>query len=79
MSEKKETDYDYCEYCNKEMKKDDDFVLVRKYPSGWQEWKASLYPYDWLPFRKSSLKDFGMIYHKSCFLESERVNVKPRP
>jgi len=61
-----------CEYCHQEMKKDDDFVLVGKYPSVGQEREADLYPYDWLSarYRRSgSLEDFGTIYHKSCFLE----------
>jgi hypothetical protein len=51
-----------CEYCHKEIKKDDDFILVGKYPSGWKKWGEGM-------TRWSSPEDFGTIYHKSCFLE----------
>lgn len=65
-----------CKYCHKEMKKDDDFVLVGKYPSGWQKLQFSGFlaraP------RSRSPEEFGMIYHKSCFLEMmKNEGVKP--
>jgi hypothetical protein len=50
-----------CEYCHKEIKKNDDFVVVGKYPSFWGTWRPMS--------RWSSPEDFGTIYHKSCFLE----------
>ena len=53
-----------CSYCHKEIKKDDEFVLVGKYPSTYE--KAKLAPSDF-PFR--SPEHFGTIYHKSCFVE----------
>jgi hypothetical protein len=54
-----------CEYCHKEIKKDDDFILVGKYPSGWKKWEEGMTRYSYL----RSPEDFGTIYHKSCFLE----------
>jgi hypothetical protein len=53
------------------MKKDDDFVLVGKYPNFWKAWQ---------PFgaRWTYPEDLGMIYHKSCFLEMmKNEGVKP--
>lgn len=60
-----------CEYCHKKMKKDDDFVLVGKYPNFWKAWQ---------PFgaRWTYPEDLGTIYHKSCFLEMMKNEcVKP--
>jgi hypothetical protein len=60
-----------CQYCHKEIQKDDDFVLVGKYPSFWNAWK---------PFgtKWTYPEEFGMIYHKSCFLEMmKNEGVKP--
>jgi hypothetical protein len=51
-----------CEYCGEQVKKDDDFVLVGKYPSGWKKWEGGMTRY-------SSPEDFGTIYHKSCYDE----------
>jgi len=56
-----------CEYCHSEIKKDDDFILVGKFPSAWQKWKDVR-----LNFHgdgQVSPEDFGTIYHKACFLE----------
>jgi hypothetical protein len=54
-----------CEYCHKEVKKDDDFVLVGKFPSYWKKSNTRLFKL-WGPM---SPEDFGTIYHKACFLE----------
>jgi len=54
-----------CEYCHKEIKKDEDFVLAGKYPSNWEKWKRQRFHTDLL----QSPEDYGTIYHKSCFLE----------
>ena len=54
-----------CSYCQKEIKKDDEFVLVGKYPSTLEKWR-SFSPSD-LPPRKP--ENLGTIYHKSCFVE----------
>jgi len=51
-----------CEYCGEQVKKDDDFVLVGKYPSGWKKWEEGMARY-------SSPEDFGAIFHKSCYDE----------
>jgi hypothetical protein len=53
-------------YCHKEIKKEDEFILVGKYPSTMEKWseKVSLSNFPLL-----RPEDFGTIYHKSCFLE----------
>ena len=55
-----------CQYCHKEIKKDDDFILVGKYPSTMEKWRN---------FSPSNItsgprapETLGTIYHKSCFL-----------
>ena len=58
-----------CRYCLKEIKKDDDFILVGKYPSGWKKWGENVFPSSNPMLKLSSPEDFGMIYHMSCFLE----------
>jgi hypothetical protein len=63
-------------YCGEEIKKDDDFILVGKFPSGWEKWKDVR-----LHFHSDgqvSPEDFGMIYHKSCFLEMMKKEGVPR-
>ena len=51
-----------CSYCHKEIKKDDEFVLVGKYPSTKEKWKLE-------GIAVRSPEHFGTIYHKSCFVE----------
>ena len=58
-----------CEYCQEEIEKDDDFILVGKYPSGLEKWGENLFPSSNPMLRLSSPEDFGTIYHMSCFLE----------
>ena len=53
-----------CQYCHKEIKKDDEFVLVGKYPSTMEKWR-SLPPFS----APGTPETLGTIYHKSCFLE----------
>jgi hypothetical protein len=56
-----------CQYCHKEIKKDDDFVLVGKYPSTIDKWR-SFSPSDFARGARAP-ENSGTIYHKSCFLE----------
>jgi len=51
-----------CSYCHKEIKKDDEFVLVGKYPSTMEKWKLE-------GTAVRSPEHFGTIYHKPCFVE----------
>jgi hypothetical protein len=51
-----------CFYCHKEIKKDDEFVLVGKYPSTMEKWKLE-------GTAVRSPESFGTIYHKSCYVE----------
>ncbi len=58
-----------CQYCHKEIKKDDDFILVGKYPSTMEKWR-NLSPSDLARGgAPGSPETLGTIYHKSCFLE----------
>jgi len=53
-----------CSYCHKEIKKDDEFVLIGKYPSTSEKWSS--HP----PFHAPRApENFGTVYHKSCFVE----------
>ena len=53
-----------CQYCKKEIKKDDDFVVVGKYPSTMDKWREKVSLSN-IPFLGP--ETFGIIYHKSCF------------
>lgn len=55
-----------CQNCHKELKEDDDFIVIGKYPSTMDKWreKVSLSNFPFL-----GPETFGTIYHKSCFLE----------
>jgi hypothetical protein len=53
-----------CSYCHKEIKKDDEFVIVGKYPSTYEKWR-SLPPFS----APGTPENLGTIYHKSCFVE----------
>jgi hypothetical protein len=53
-----------CRYCQKEIKKDDDFVVVGKYPSTMDKWREKVSLSN-IPFLGP--ETFGTIYHKSCF------------
>jgi hypothetical protein len=57
-----------CELCSKEIKKDDDFIVVGKYPSGWKKWEENRFPSS--SMFGSSPEDFGSIYHKDCFIDA---------
>ena len=58
-----------CQYCHREIKKDDDFILVGKYPSTMEKWR-NLSPSDLASGGAlRSPETLGTIYHKSCFLE----------
>jgi hypothetical protein len=52
-----------CSYCHKEIKKDDEFVLVGKYPSTLD--KLQTHPPS---ISSRGPEHFGIIYHKSCFV-----------
>jgi hypothetical protein len=55
-----------CQYCHKEIKEDDDFILVGKYPSTMQKWREKVSVSN-IPFLGP--ETFGTIYHTSCFHE----------
>jgi hypothetical protein len=64
-----------CEYCHKEIRKDEDFILEGKYPSFWKKWKTKEFPPDWFAIHPRP-EDWGTIYHKSCFLEMIKNEVQ---
>jgi hypothetical protein len=47
-----------CDYCGKEIKKDDRFICAGDYPSWWKIFSAS----------HVNPGFFGQIYHESCYL-----------
>lgn len=53
-----------CEFCGKEIMKDEEFILVGKYPGLGKVWLRSSVV-RWVP-----PDTYGKLYHKSCFLES---------
>lgn len=54
-----------CAFCNKFIKKGEEFVLVGKYPSYWNLF--IIWFWDQTSF--FSPEQFGKVYHKSCFMK----------
>lgn len=60
-----------CEICGKTIEENDEFVLVGKYPKAAVKWIST--EYSGFPFRHyQAPESYGLIYHKSCFLESAK-------
>jgi hypothetical protein len=54
-----------CAVCNRFINKGEDFVLVGKYPSYWNFLILSF----WDQPSFFSPEEFGIVYHKSCFMK----------
>jgi len=59
-----------CEICGKTVNEGDEFVLVGKYPSHGKVWVHSTYG------GYSPPEKYGLLYHKSCFLEILKKKLK---
>ncbi len=51
-----------CEYCKRELNKDDDFILIGKYPGRWKRYVDSKIDREFL-----GLSHLGQLYHKKCY------------
>ena len=62
-----------CEYCKRELKKGERFVLIGNYP-GFMDRLSSRF---WFIY-EDDLGDYGAIYHENCFYEVLNGRMNPR-